>query len=242
MPVEQVAFEIPKEIAEKIATGEYSRFGGVVRDAAGHIVAHLKEIKPERVLTKVNIKPQLPDNELLDKAWKIAKDNKKNILIAGGALIVIGGTAIAVHAIKKRKAKKDALREIENSTQLNEISVLVNSYDLALKKYYEAVQLKTMDHQIISNLKMEFEKIREETKTGDLSFDVSEKALKSLAAVIQGYGAELRKANGFPDSDISDLSNYTSDQLIDLIILKLREQEEVFEIKLPNKELEKVFA
>ena len=40
--IQQVAFDIPKEIALGLASGEYVQYGGVVRDAAGHIVKHLE--------------------------------------------------------------------------------------------------------------------------------------------------------------------------------------------------------
>lgn len=242
MPVEQVTFDIPEEIAKRISSGEYSRFGGVVRDAAGHIVAHLEEIKPERVLPNVRIKPKLPDNELLGKVLDFVEDNKKNIVIAGAALIFAGGTALVVHKIKTGKRKKEVIKEIENNTQLNEIGLLVNSYDLALKKYYEAIQLKTTDYEVINNLRKEFEEIREGIRNGFLSFDVSKKELQSLATVIQGYGSELRKANGMLEIPNSEVKNLDFDQLIDLIITRLKEQEEVFEIQTSIDKYEKVLA
>ena len=40
--IQQVAFDVPKEIALGLASGEYVQYGGVVRDAAGHIVKHLE--------------------------------------------------------------------------------------------------------------------------------------------------------------------------------------------------------
>ena len=43
-----VNFEVPPEIAAKIAAGALRLFGGVVRDLEGHIVMHLKEAgRPE---------------------------------------------------------------------------------------------------------------------------------------------------------------------------------------------------
>ncbi len=39
--IQQVAFEVPAEIAVGLATGKYVQWGGVVRDGAGHIVRHL---------------------------------------------------------------------------------------------------------------------------------------------------------------------------------------------------------
>lgn len=242
MPVVQVPFDMPKEIAEKISSGEYSRFGGVVRDAAGHIVAHLKEIKPERVLSEVRVNPQMPDNKVLENAVKFAKDNKKNFIIAAGTLLFVGGTAFVIHKVKTAKRKRDVKKDIKNNTELNEIGLLVNSYDLALNKYYEAIQLKTTDYKVINNLRKEFENIRDRARKGDLTFDVSIKELITLATVIQGYGSELRKANGFDAIPTENINNYDISLLIDYIIQKLKEQEEVFEIQIPTKEKEMVLV
>ena len=44
MPLLEVAFEVPAQIVSGLASGKYSRYGGVIRDAAnGTIVTHLRE-------------------------------------------------------------------------------------------------------------------------------------------------------------------------------------------------------
>ena len=42
--VEQYAFEIPDDILAGLVTGEYKRFGGVIRNTAGKLITHLKEV------------------------------------------------------------------------------------------------------------------------------------------------------------------------------------------------------
>lgn len=44
MAVTQIAFDILPEIQAGIDVGVLLRFGGVVRDRAGHIVKHLEEV------------------------------------------------------------------------------------------------------------------------------------------------------------------------------------------------------
>ena len=40
----QPTFYIPPDIAAGLLSGEFIRYGGVVRDAAGRLVTHLKEV------------------------------------------------------------------------------------------------------------------------------------------------------------------------------------------------------
>lgn len=56
MSVIQVAFDIPPAIQKGIDEGTLIRFGGVVRDTAGHVVKHLDEVtisKPESGVNKI---------------------------------------------------------------------------------------------------------------------------------------------------------------------------------------------
>lgn len=50
MSVTQVTFDIPPLIQQGLQNGTLVRYGGVVRDTAGHIVTHLKEIYYSRTL------------------------------------------------------------------------------------------------------------------------------------------------------------------------------------------------
>jgi len=68
MAVTQVAFEIPPAIQEGIDKGMFFRFGGVIRDQAGHIVTHLKEV-------------ELPKAESSSKKLMEFAKNNKYILI-----------------------------------------------------------------------------------------------------------------------------------------------------------------
>lgn len=105
--IQQVAFDIPKEIALGLASGEYVQYGGVVRDAAGHIVKHLE---PADVSNDVNKAIQVAA-----QAIQLAKENKKTaigvlavagVAAAGGA--VYAGVAHLQHK-KEERARKTAM-------------------------------------------------------------------------------------------------------------------------------------
>lgn len=105
--IQQVAFDVPKEIALGLASGEYVQYGGVVRDAAGHIVKHLE---PADVSNDVNKAIQVAA-----QAIQLAKENKKTaigvlavagVAAAGGA--VYAGVTHLQHK-KEERARKTAM-------------------------------------------------------------------------------------------------------------------------------------
>lgn len=123
MSIEQVAFEIPERIEAGLATGELVRYGGVVRDGAGHIVMHLKEIPT----------PQF--DKALASARAFAKANKTTLIVGTAATFAIGGTAIAVTAMKRMKIDK-ADKQLQ----------------AAMSAYFKAIVAQDMNAKVIDEL------------------------------------------------------------------------------------------
>lgn len=102
--IQQVAFEVPTEIALGLATGKYVQWGGVVRDGAGHIVKHLKPADVQNGANKAL--------QIADQAAQLAKQNKK---VAIAALAVAGvaavGGGIYAGMTHVRHSKEDAMRK-----------------------------------------------------------------------------------------------------------------------------------
>lgn len=102
--IQQVAFEVPAEIAVGLASGKYVQWGGVVRDGAGHIVRHLKPADVQNGANKAL--------RIADQAVQLAKQNKK---VAIAALAVAGVAAVGggVYAgvTRVRHSKEDAMRK-----------------------------------------------------------------------------------------------------------------------------------
>lgn len=102
--IQQVAFEVPAEIAVGLATGKYVQWGGVVRDGAGHIVRHLKPADVQNGANKAL--------RIADQAVQLAKQNKKVAIAAfavAGVAAVGGGVYAGVTCV--RHSKEDALRK-----------------------------------------------------------------------------------------------------------------------------------
>ena len=131
--IQQVAFDIPKEIALGLASGEYVQYGGVVRDAAGHIVKHLE---PADVSNDVNKAIQVAA-----QAIQLAKENKKTaigvlavagVAAAGGA--VYAGVTHLQHK-KEERARKTAMDDF-NAAFSEYLKALGNS-ELTVEKIDE---------------------------------------------------------------------------------------------------------
>lgn len=102
--IQQVAFEVPAEIALGLATGKYVQWGGVVRDGAGHIVRHLKPADVQNGANKAL--------RIADQAVQLAKQNKK-VAIAALAVADVATVGGGVYAgvTRVRRSKEDALRK-----------------------------------------------------------------------------------------------------------------------------------
>ena len=131
--IQQVAFDVPKEIALGLASGEYVQYGGVVRDAAGHIVKHLE---PADISNDANKAMQVAA-----QAIQLAKENKKaaigvlavaGVAAAGGA--VYAGVTHLQHK-KEERTRKTALDDF-NAAFSEYLKALGNS-ELTVEKIDE---------------------------------------------------------------------------------------------------------
>lgn len=123
MAYEQVVFDIPAKIQAGLASGELIRYGGIVRDASGHIVMHLKEV------------PVSKAKDALALARDFVKANPKLVLVGAAATLVLGGITVAISA-EMRKA----------------IETAENQLDRALTAYWQAVSDQNMNLQVVNEL------------------------------------------------------------------------------------------
>lgn len=131
MSIEQITFVIPSHIEAGLATGELVRYGGVVRDSAGHIVTHLKEVPTPRLDKALNV------------ARKFAKANRVTLVVGTVAIVALGGTAIGISAVKRKKFKKVELR-----------------LQAALSSYMRAIDTQNMNLLVINELDLALAELR----------------------------------------------------------------------------------
>lgn len=105
MTVNQVILEIPLDIQRGLDAGNYKRYGSVIRNASGHIVRHLREVKaaePAKQATK----------GLVKNKWVVAS------AIGAGVLVVGGAGYYMFTSIKYKSATKKLIEKLVHFIQL----------------------------------------------------------------------------------------------------------------------------
>lgn len=192
MAIQQIAYEIPNDIALGIAKGLYKRFGGVIRNAEnGAIVKHLKEVP-------------VPEKRAGSKALQVAKNHP--VAAIGIGLAVVAGTAGTAYFLNKKEERKFK----KNSPRC------VVTFDKALKKYLRAVRKGILEEKDIDDLLKSIEKIKTLGDEEHITLDLSSDELKQLVNMIYDYTRKLAKVNSIKlerfksrcHDPIVDLENY----------------------------------
>lgn len=157
MAVEQVAFDIPKAIEAGLTSGELVRHGGIVRNAAGHIVKHLDEVPTPKL------------DKALEHARAFTQNNPKLVIAGVAATVAISGAVVAVSAAKRKK--------------FNEAN---EKLDLALGEYLKAIVDQSMNLEVVEALDIALDELRSLTgkQTSDL---LSSEVLDSLVSYSRDF-------------------------------------------------------
>lgn len=180
--IQQVAFDVPKEIALGLASGEYVQYGGVVRDAAGHIVKHLE---PADVSNDANKAIQVAA-----QAIQLAKENKKTaigvlavagVAAAGGA--VYAGVTHLQHK-KEERARKKAM----------------DDFNAAFSEYLKALGNSELTVEKIDELENAISALSGSEK--GCTIEIESEQFKSLVKSVRDYTERLSKANSTKSSNV----------------------------------------
>ena len=174
--IQQVAFEVPAEIAVGLATGKYVQWGGVVRDGAGHIVRHLKPADVQNGANKAL--------RIADQAVQLAKQNKKVAIAAlavAGVAAVGGGVYAGVTCV--RHSKEDTLRKKRMA-----------DFNSAFSEYLKALGDGELTIEMIDRLEDAITALNggKEGFTVEIKGEQFEDIVKS----VRDYTDRLSKANG----------------------------------------------
>lgn len=174
--IQQVAFEVPAEIALGLATGKYVQWGGVVRDGAGHIVKHLKPADVQNGANKAL--------QIAGQAAQLAKQNRK---VAIAALAVAGvaavGGGIYAGMTHVRHSKEDAMRKRRMA-----------DFSAAFSEYLKALGDGELTVEMIDRLEDAISALNDDKEgfTVEIKGDQFEDIVKS----VRDYTERLSKANG----------------------------------------------
>ena len=180
--IQQVAFDIPKEIALGLASGEYVQYGGVVRDAAGHIVKHLE---PADVSNDVNKAIQVAA-----QAIQLAKENKKTAI---GVLAVAGVTAAggAVYA---------GVTHLQHKKEERARKTAMDDFNAAFSEYLKALGNSELTVEKIDELENAISALSGSEK--GCTIEIESEQFKSLVKSVRDYTERLSKANSTKSSNV----------------------------------------
>ena len=189
MPIQQIAYDIPNDIALGIAKGMYKRFGGVVRNAdTGAIVKHLKEVP-------------VPEKKAGNAVLQAVKNHP--VATIGIGLAVAAGTAGTAYYVSKKEE-----RELKKNSPK-----CVVEFDKTLKKYLKAVRKGTLQEKDIDDLLKSIDEVRTLGDEEHIRLDLSSGELKQLVNMIYDYTKRLAKAN---DVKLDRFKSRSHDPIVDL--------------------------
>ena len=219
MALIQVALEVPDDIYIALLDGELTRRGGVVRDAAGQIVAHLKDVglvdddaakavaEKAAALAKQNKELLKQNQELARHAAELAKQNKVILIGVGvaAAVATVGGAVF--HIVKSRANKKKAT-----------ISGVQASFNEAMKNYLDSLRSGNLNDAALNDIIANVDAVKEDLDGGMLTIDFSNSQLDVLVAMLKDYTERLAIANDVALSD--EPKSVDGDELANVLLLR----------------------
>lgn len=193
MPIIQVAYDVPPEIYEGLATGTFKRFGSVVRDSS-HITAHLKEVPfiKEGVDTgKLQIaKATESASSEIQRAGKtiieVAKKHKYALI--GIGFLVAAGTAYGIYTLVNNHNKQ--------KTEGSKIEACAERFNVALNAYIDAIKQGNLQTSVLDNLIGSLDEIEKNQENGEVTVEISTNQLSTLLFILSHYTQRLAAANG----------------------------------------------
>lgn len=179
--IQQVAFDVPKEIALGLASGEYVQYGGVVRDAAGHIVKHLE---PANVSNDVNKAIQVAA-----QAIQLAKENKKTAI----GVLAVAGVAAAGGAVYA------GVTHLQHKKEERARKTAMDNFNAAFSEYLKALGNSELTVEKIDELENAISALSGSEK--GCTIEIESEQFKSLVKSVRDYTERLSKANSAKSSN-----------------------------------------
>lgn len=180
--IQQVAFDVPKEIALGLASGEYVQYGGVVRDAAGHIVKHLE---PADVSNDVN-----KAIRVAAQAIQLAKENKKTAI----GVLAVAGVAAAGGAVYA------GVTHLQHKKEERARKTAMDDFNAAFSKYLKALGNSELTVEKIDELENAISALSGSEK--GCTIEIESEQFKSLVKSVRDYTKRLSKANSAKSSNV----------------------------------------
>lgn len=179
--IQQVAFDIPKEIALGLASGEYVQYGGVVRDAAGHIVKHLEPVDVSNDVNKAI--------QVAAQAIQLAKENKKTAI----GVLAVAGVAAAGGAVYA------GVTHLQHKKEERARKTAMDDFNAAFSEYLKALGNSELTVEKIDELENAISALSGSEK--GCTIEIESEQFKSLVKSVRDYTERLSKANSAKSSN-----------------------------------------
>ena len=200
MAITQIAFEIPPEIQAGIDAGALLRFGGVVRDRAGHIVKHLEEVSM----------PEADNSAGENTVVQFAKKNK--YFIIGTAIAAIAAGVIYV-VVKNKKNKEERIPKC------------VADFNESFAEYVDSIKMGAVSEKKIDKVMIALEEIKRNQEKETITITFSVENISLLLGMVRDYTMKFAEANSFETLE-EDIKEYDE---IDGLQHYLKIQKQIFE-------------
>lgn len=190
MNIVQTSFVLPPEIEAGLTSGEFVRYGGVVRDGAGRLVKHLDELSL---------------SETGKRAARGLSRLRHPALIAsvGLVLVAIIGIAVIIAILKPRRAR-----------------ALVANYNASFIAYLTAVAGGTLDEALIDHLITDSDALNASADDSKVRLVLSTEQSEALVNLVADYTRRFAVANSVPlsmekgpkEATVTDLRRYLETQ------------------------------
>lgn len=188
MPMLHTQFYVPNEIFQKLHTGELRRFGAVIRNRKGQIVAFLDEFD-------VTAKDALKNTALA--VIEEVKANKKMVAIVVG--VTAGVSVVSAVVLYKVNKKRIAKRQ-----------ELTAEFEDALLAYFQAIGSQALTDAVLDRLLGAIKAVR----GSEICKGRSGRELVSLLSVfskgVEDYARELCKDTGKKFKEVKTKKNAAS--------------------------------
>lgn len=200
MAITQIAFEIPPEIQAGIDAGALLRFGGVIRDRAGHMVKHLEEVSI----------PEADNSAGESTIVQFAKKNK--YFIIGTAIAAI--TAGVIYVVVKNKKNKE-----------EQIPKCVADFNESFAEYADSIKMGAVSEEKIDKVMTALEEIKRNQEKETITITFSAENIILLLGMVRDYTMKFAEANSFEIQE-EDIKEHDE---IDELQHYLKIQKQIFE-------------
>ncbi|CZQ88990.1 Hypothetical protein Tpal_1077 [Trichococcus palustris] len=191
MEIIQVAYEVPDDVVEGLATGALTRYGSLIRGHTGYKL-HLKEVpirQPENITA---VKTTSASATASKSVFSVVKDTVRKHPVAAVVTVVVVGTAtVGGIAYGKFKAKKKQTKE---KIELPECEKDFNNAFIA---YLDEVRAGNLKESTLDTLIEELNQLKERIHSNESEIVFSSEQLDTLINMVFDYTKQLAKANSY---------------------------------------------